>query len=268
MKAIIVDDEPIMLKSFMRISAGIPGLNIIAQFSDPCEALSYAHKEKFNLAILDIDMPAMSGIELSLELRKIYPDLMIVFITAHDAFIHESNKVNADYYIVKPYKREIIEQMVTRMELIAARQKKTVYLQMFGVFNIYKDGIPIKLRGKAKEILALVASRCGKEISNEEIYSIIWENRTYSNTNMKVYYNALKRLKTTLENHGLSELLLSTARGQILNIEIVDCDYFSWKEKDSDKREEFEGEFLSEYSWANCILANLLREANYLDYIE
>ena len=40
-----------------------------------------------------------------------------------------------------------------------------------------KNGVPIPLRGKAKEILALVASRCGKEISNEEIYSIIWEER-------------------------------------------------------------------------------------------
>ena len=98
----------------------------------------------------------------------------------------------------------------------------------------------------------------GKEISNEEIYSTIWESREYSNVNMKVYYNAIKRLKDNLQKYGLQNIIFSTARGQMANIEIFDCDYYSWIDSKNDKQEQFEGEFLSEYSWGEYILANII----------
>ena len=136
----------------------------------------------------------------------------------------------------------------------------TIYIQMFGRFNVLKDGVPIKISGKTKEILALVASRRGKEISNEEIYATIWENRDYSNESMKVYYNAISRLKRILEEADVSDLLISTAHGQMLNTAMCDCDYFAWQDKAMGERDRFEGEFLSEYSWGEPILAGILEE--------
>ena len=69
-----------------------------------------------------------------------------------------------------------------KMQVFAQQRfHKEIYIQMFGRFNVLKNGEPVPLRGKAKEIFALVATRCGKEISNEEIYSVIWEGREYSN---------------------------------------------------------------------------------------
>lgn len=264
MKTILVDDEPIMLSSFVRNSRDIPGLNIVGKFQFPEEALHYAKENPVELAVLDIAMPEMNGLELAKRLREIYPQLLIVFITAYDEYVQKSNELNADYYIVKPYKRETIEQMAKRMLLLAGRLKKEVTLQMFGRFMVYKNGVPVPLSGKAKEILALIATKRGKEISNEEIYSTIWENREYSNVQMKVYYNALKRLKDTLEKEGLSELLISTTRGQLLNTAMTDCDYYEWQDKNSAPDNRFEGEFLSEYSWGEYMLGSILSEMNYL----
>lgn len=258
MRAIIVDDEPIMLKSFMRNSAGIADLDVIGQFQSPQEAIDFAKKSPFELALLDVCMPQMSGIDLAVELRKIYPDLLVVFISAYDEYIRESNRIGADYYIVKPYKKDTIEQMVKKMQLLVKRLQKNVYLRMFGRFTVLKNGTPVPLSGKAKEILALVSCRRGKEISNEEIYSTIWEGREYSNESMKVYYNALRRLKFALSEQGLENLLLSTTHGQMLNTEICDCDYFAWQDKNPDDRVRFEGEFLSEYSWGEYILGGLI----------
>lgn len=262
MKTILVDDEPIMLRSFVRLSAGIDSIEIVGKFEYVEEALDYAHNNKVDLAVLDVKMPVMSGIELAVKLREIHPDILIVFISAYDEYVRDSNVIGGDYYIVKPYTREMIEMMVDKMELLAGRLKKNVYIQMFGRFNVKKDGVPLKMSGKTKEILALVASRCGKEISNEEIYSTIWEGREYSNKNMKVYYNALKRLREILAENGLSNLLLSTPRGQMLNTEMCDCDYYEWKEHKNRKegKDGFEGEFLSEYSWGEYILGGILND--------
>ncbi len=94
MRAIIVDDEPIMLRSFMRLSSGIPNLNVIAQFGSGEEAIFFVEKNAVELAILDIRMPVMNGIELAVKLREIRPNLLIVFISAYDEYVFvEKNAV-------------------------------------------------------------------------------------------------------------------------------------------------------------------------------
>lgn len=263
MRAIIVDDEVIMLKSFMRLSSGISGLDIIGQFEYPEDALEYAKTNRIDLAILDVSMPGMNGIELAKKLREMYPEILIVFISAFDEYVRDSNAIGGDYYIVKPYKRETIEMMMQKMLLLSQRLNKELYIRMFGRFTVLKNGRPIHLSGKAKEILALVASRCGKEISNEEIYSTIWEGRECSNYHMKVYYNALKRLKDALKEEQIPDLLISTARGQIINTSLFDCDYYAWQDGSMGERDRFEGEFLPEYSWGEYILANIMTDYLY-----
>ena len=260
MRAILVDDEAVMLRSFMRNCADISDLDVVAQFQSAEKAISYAQENDFELALLDVCLPRMNGIELAVQLREIHPNLLVVFISAYDEYVRNFNEIGGDYYIIKPYKRTTIEMMVKKMSMLSEQLHKKIYIQMFGKFNVLKDGMPLKISGKTKEILALIASRSGREISNEEIYSTIWENREYSNENMKVYYNALRRLKNSLEESDISELLISTLHGQMLNVDLCECDYFAWRDKKPGSREQFEGEFLSEYSWAESMLAEIWEE--------
>lgn len=258
MRTIIVDDEPIMIKGFQRISKGIDEIELIGQFRNPEDAIAFARREPVELAILDISMPGMTGIELAQKLRENKPDILVVFITAYDKYISDSNRIGADDYIIKPYKRKIIERMAQKMNILSQRQQKPVFVRTFGRFSVLKNGEPVKLTGKAKEILALVTTRRGKEISNEEIYCTLWEDREYSNTHMKVYYNALKRLKDTLKDERLEKMLISTTRGQMINTEMFDCDYYNWQDNNMRDRDKFEGEFMSEYSWGEYLLAEIV----------
>lgn len=260
MRAIIVDDEPLMIKRFVRLSAGIPDLHLVGRFESAHDALSYAVSNPVELAFLDVAMPVVNGIQLAQKLRELRPDILIVFVSAYDEYIWDFNQIGGDYYVIKPYSRETLEMVMERIRLIAQRQRKKVYIQTFGRFVVLKNGEPVRLTGKAKEILALVVTRRGKEISNEELYNTIWEGRTYSNANMSVFYNALHRLKQTLKAASLEKLLISTQRGQMADTSMFDCDYYAWQDKNMDLRDKFEGEFLSEYSWGEYILANILNE--------
>ena len=145
MRAMIVDDEQIMLRSFMRLSKGIENLDVIAQFESPEEALVFAQENLVELAFLDIKMPGMNGIDLAVRLREICPSILIVFISAYDEYIRDSNLIGGDYYIVKPYKRETIEMMMQKMQILSKGLHKEIYIQMFGRFNVLKDGVPIPL---------------------------------------------------------------------------------------------------------------------------
>ncbi|MBQ8082019.1 MAG: response regulator [Clostridia bacterium] len=258
MRAIIVDDEPIMAQRFVRLSKGIADINLVGQFENGEDALKYAEEHPVDLAFLDIDMPVMNGIQLAQRLRALRGDVLIVFVTAYDEYIRDSNQIGGDYYIIKPYNRETLEMMMERIRLIGRRQQKQLYIQTFGRFLVLQDGKPVRLTGKAKEILAYVTVHRGKEVSNEEIYSTIWEGRTYSNAHMVVYYNALRRLKLALAQAGLEALLISTKHGQIINTAMFDCDYYAWQDQNLGSNERFEGKFLTEYSWGEVYLAEML----------
>ena len=258
MKAIVVDDEQIMLQSFLRMSSAIPDLQVIGQFQRPEEAVDFVRDHLVEVAFLDVKMPCMNGIELAEKLTELRPGIVLVFISAYDEYIRESNRIGRDYYIVKPYKVETLEIAMERIRMLAARQKEKIHIRTFGRFSVLKGGQPVPLRGKAKEILALLVTRRGKEVSNEEIYRTVWEDRAYSNKKMTVYYNALRRLKQALEREGLSDLLISSARGQMVNTGLFDCDYYDWLDGRSSDEEAFEGEFLSEYSWGEMILGSMV----------
>ena len=82
MKAIIVDDEPLMLRHFARLCADIPDLSIIGQFESAEEAAAFSETNPPDVAFLDVAMPIISGIELAKRLRSIRSDILIVFVTA------------------------------------------------------------------------------------------------------------------------------------------------------------------------------------------
>ena len=260
MRAIIVDDEPLMLRRFVRLSSDITDLNIVGQFESAQKALAFAENNPFEAAFLDVAMPIKNGVELAKDLRRIRPDLIIVFVSASDEYLWDFNQIGGDYYIIKPYSKETLEMTMERLRLLLHRQHKDVFIQTFGRFLVLKNGKPIPLTGKAKEILALIVTRRGKEISNEEIYSTVWEDRPYGNKEMTVYYNALSRLKQVLKEEKLEGLLISTQRGQHVNTAMFDCDYYAWQDKNLGSRDRFEGEFMAEYSWGECILSGILND--------
>lgn len=258
MRAIVVDDEPMMIKSFMRLSSGIEDLQVLSTFESPEDALEFVKSNTVDIAFLDVEMPTMSGIQLAKELRSVRPDILIVIISAYGEYIKDSNNIGADYYIVKPYKHETLEMMMSRMRLLVKRQQKEIYMKTFGEFEVLKNGKPTSITGKAKEILAYCVIMRGKEVSNEEIYSALWEGREYNNVNMKVYYNAIKRLKDSLSEDSIPDLLISTKRGQLANTDIFDCDLYEWLDKGNKDISKIHDGFMTKYEWAHKVLEKSL----------
>ena len=152
MRAIIVDDEPLMLKRFARLSANIEDLNIVGQFESAREAVDFAKEHPFEAAFLDVKMPVTSGIELAKELREIRSDVIIVFVSAYDEYLWDFNQIGGDYYIIKPYNQETLDMTMEKLRLLLQRQQKELFIQTFGRFLVLKNGRPLPLSGKAKEI--------------------------------------------------------------------------------------------------------------------
>lgn len=85
-KTILVDDEILAMRLFELECARFEDIRIIAKFESPVKAIAYAEEHDVDMAILDIEMPEMNGIELGKELRKRRKDIILIFITAHTQY--------------------------------------------------------------------------------------------------------------------------------------------------------------------------------------
>lgn len=109
LKILIVDDEQdveIMFKQQFRKQIKAGEVELHFAFSAP-DAIAYMDTLKpFDLVMLlsDINMPGMTGLQLLEEVKKVYPHLRVVMITAYGNphYINESQRLGADGYLTKP----------------------------------------------------------------------------------------------------------------------------------------------------------------------
>ncbi len=99
-KCIAVDDEPPALQLVASYIEKTPFLELEKTFYSSVEAFEFASENQVDLAFLDINMPDLSGLELSKILDK---NIKVVFTTAYEQYAVEGYKVSAIDYLLKPF---------------------------------------------------------------------------------------------------------------------------------------------------------------------
>ncbi|HFU76931.1 MAG TPA: response regulator transcription factor [Epsilonproteobacteria bacterium] len=120
MKILIVDDEELALSRLKRMLTTL-GYEEITQANNAQSALEHIKNETFDLALLDINMPDTSGLELGYELRYHQEKLAIIFQTAYDEHALKAFDIGAVGYLVKPFS---IEQLQSTIERVKVAEKK------------------------------------------------------------------------------------------------------------------------------------------------
>jgi len=113
----LLDDDPSVLKAVTRLlsSAGWH----VEQFSDPNEFLSYAKIHRSPVAVIDIWMPLMSGLEVQSRLRELSPSTRVIIFTGKDDLMVRSTALNAgaSAFLTKPFDDE---ELLTAIRLALA----------------------------------------------------------------------------------------------------------------------------------------------------
>jgi len=115
-KIIVADDEPGVLLLHCSILSKLEGALVVGTAENAIDALKLVKEHSPDLAFLDIELPDMTGIELAENLREIKPDLVLVFITAHQEYSLEAFKLYASDYILKPIDPERIKTTFRRIQ--------------------------------------------------------------------------------------------------------------------------------------------------------
>lgn len=136
---------------------------------------------------------------------------------------------------------------------------QTVSVRTFGYFDVFVDGRPIAFRSqKAKELFALLVDRRGGYVSSEEAIGFLWEEEPISSVTLARYRKIALRLKNTLEEYGISDVVESVHGKRRLVMEKVQCDLYDYLSGREEYLGLFKGSYLSNYSWGETTLGELL----------
>ena len=113
LKCIIVDDEPPAIRLLEKYVAKVAYLELVATTTNSLEALEIIENQTVDVLFLDIQMPNLTGIQLS---KIIKGKVKIIFTTAYPQFALESYDLNAVDYLLKPFEFERFYQAVLKLK--------------------------------------------------------------------------------------------------------------------------------------------------------
>ena len=102
-KVLLADDHSIVRAGLRRIVEESGDMEVIAEAADGREAIQQAHKQLPDVAVIDISMPALDGLEVISQLRNYYPKLPILILTMHEEgqYVVRAIEAGAMGYITK-----------------------------------------------------------------------------------------------------------------------------------------------------------------------
>jgi DNA-binding LytR/AlgR family response regulator len=109
--AIAIDDEPLALTVIQSLCDKSERVNLLKIFTQPNEALKHLRKFPVDLIFCDIQMPAMTGINL---VKSLPQKTMVIFTTAFSEYAAVSYELNAIDYLLKPINNKRFTQAITK----------------------------------------------------------------------------------------------------------------------------------------------------------
>lgn len=157
-KIIIADDHCLVRTGLRRLIDDIDDLSVIAEADNGNDAIRHVTELKPDVAILDINMPGLNGIETTEILRRDFPELKIVIVSMHsdELFPQRLIKAGANAYLTKDSGIQEICHAIH--EVIAARNYIcTEVAQKLALVNTSNQGSPFKSLSKRElEVLSLL----------------------------------------------------------------------------------------------------------------
>ena len=180
-KILIVDDEIDIAELISEVLKS-EGYETIIK-NNGTSAIEAVSKNKFDLILLDIMMPDISGIDVLKSIRD-QATCPIIFVTAKTQINDKIYGLNigADDYITKPFE---LDELLARVKAHIRRDNRpalTSNIIKIGdielnkeSYQVTKKGQSINLSTKEFELLSYLMTNAGKTLSKEEIYNSVWQ---------------------------------------------------------------------------------------------
>lgn len=176
----------------------------VFQAADGIEGLEIIEKEEIHLAIIDIMMPRMDGIRMTMKLREKH-DFPVIMLSAKSEEVDKITGLNigADDYVTKPFTpMELmarVNSQLRRYRKFLEKLSPTENVHVIGGLEINEetvevtmDGNPVRLTPIEYKILLLLAKNPGRVFSSEEIYERVWQEKAINTDTIMVHVRNIR----------------------------------------------------------------------------
>ena len=212
MKILLLEDDIILNELVEEFLISI-NHEVNCQF-DGLEALSTIDENSFDLLLLDVGIPSLSGFELLTELRERKNNTPTIFLTSLSDIksLEKGFAIGCDDYIKKPFDLKELEIRINYLKVVKQIDLQEIitinskYKYDFTTFTVIEDDKKTVLSQKESKILEYFVKNKNRIISFEEIISNIWEyDTTPSNATIRTYIKNLRKV--------LDEKIITTVKG-------------------------------------------------------
>lgn len=155
-KVLIVDDHPMVLEGMKSMLAQISFAEISGLAASAYEAMEQIKKSPPHIVMTDINMPEISGIELTLKIRKEFPAVKIIAMSTFKerSYISQMIQNGASGYLVKSASKEEIEEAI--LSVYEGKLYMSIDVNLTAPEEKEFNNIPV-LSSREKEVLELIA---------------------------------------------------------------------------------------------------------------
>ena len=253
MRIFVLEDEAILLNGTVSAISQVRPKAQIFPFSRPKEALeAVAEGNHPDVVFSDIRMPGLNGLEFAVKLRTLCPKAKVIFVTGYEQYAVDAFRIHAHGYIMKPLTPDRIRE---ELDYLEHPEKKPISNQLvvrcFGHFEVYWQGEPLLFsRRQTKELLAILVDREGAVCTAEEISTALWENEGDLRLTKNRIRVLVSDLRNTLNKIGQGDVLIRRSGELSVRKDLLYCDYYRMLAGDPDAINEFYGQYMQQYSWA------------------
>lgn len=262
MTIICVDDDAQTAKRTAAACQRIAQVDEAVSFTSPVSALEYFDEHIVDIAILDISMPRMSGIELASKIKQKSLSTAIIFLTTFPQYAADAFTVHATGYMLKPLDEKRLLEEISYARLISFKDlSRRIVVQTFGGFDVFVDGrLVLFAQKKCKELFAFLVDRRGNSVTRAEVYAVLFEDAFYDRPAQKKLDSLIRSMRDTLREYGIEDTFeLKSACMRIIP-EKLSCDMYRFFDGDMIAVNSFRGEYMSAYYWANMTESLLIRK--------
>ena len=227
---------------------------------DPVEMQKLAFELKPDLIWLEVGMPGGNGLGMAAEIKKLLPETNVVIVTDHPEYAVDAFRMHVSGFIVKPATKErLLDEIANaRVPVVSIHNDAVLTIQCFGNFEVFNRNKIVKFkRSLSKEAFAYLVDRRGAGCTVGEICSILWEERTADKGLKSQCRVVMGALKKDLEKIGAGDVLVKNWNTWGIDTSKVECDYYNFLKTDGKEGNSFNGEYMSQYSWAEMTVGRL-----------
>ncbi len=129
MKILVVDDEPLAQQRLKLLLTDLDVVSQVQTANNGLQAIEVCQTSKPDVVLMDIRMPAMDGLEASSHISQMDDAPAIIFTTAYDEYALEAFNVNAIDYLLKPVRRQKLEEAILKASSLNQAQLNAIKLQ-------------------------------------------------------------------------------------------------------------------------------------------